>query len=226
MSQSIPADSQQLFTEAEKSALETIGTVIRFPPGSMLVREGEDTDFALYLMAGHVKVVKGAQNRIVALRGPGEIVGEIPAIIGGPRTASIFAIHEVTARHIPARDCIDFLRANASATFELLRHTERRLAQATVKSAESLLGAEQKLAKALVELTASGVGEEEAGSVALRFNQQELADIAGVSRESVVQVIRYFKAAEIVATGRHLTRLLDQAALRAIADGETTVART
>lgn len=226
MQNSTQSASRPLFTEAETTALESMGTVIRFPAGSMLVEEGEETDFVLHLLTGFVKVVKGSQGRIMGLRGPGEVVAEMASIIVGPRNASVHTVGDVTARHIPAESWVAFLHEHPRAMFAQLRAAELRLAEATIKSAESLLGSEQKLAKALVELAASGVGEAEAGAIALRFNQKELADIAGVSRESVVQVIRHFKSAGIVSTGRHVTRILDQASLKAVADGTATVART
>lgn len=211
-------------TDEESAQLESIGTVIRFPSGSLIVEEGETTNFALLVLTGHVKIVKGEHGRIVALRGPGEVVGGIAAVLDSPRTASIYAIGEVSARYLPAPDWLEFLHRHPRAMFAQLHSTARQLNDVADKVAETILGSEQKLAKALIRMLASGVGEAEPGSVALRFNQQELADIAGVSRESVVQVIRNLKAAGIVSTGRHLTRVIDQVELKSIADGTSTVA--
>lgn len=213
-----------VLTQAELTALESIGSLTWFSPNSLIMEENEVTDYVLLLLTGHIKVVKTDHNRTMTVRGPGEIVGEIATFLDRPRSASVYSIGRVSARHIPARDWLQFLREHPRAMFAQLRTLAQRLTETTAKTAETLLGSEQKLAKALMELLVSGVGEAEAGSVALRFNQRELADLAGISRESVVLVVRGFKKAGIVSTGRHLTRVLDQELLKAIADGTATVA--
>ncbi|MFD9304676.1 Crp/Fnr family transcriptional regulator [Streptomyces sp. NPDC060048] len=211
-----------LLTEEELSTLAEQGHAIRYPPGSILFGEGEETDFALLLRVGHVKVQVGRPPRTVAVRGPGEIIGEMAAVRRKPRSASIVAVEKVEALYIPAMSWLRFLYENPRAMHAQLVAADERLDEATQKSVESYLGVEQRLAKSLVELIEKGLGSSTSRGMELRFSQRDLASLVGVSRESVVQVIRGFKDAGIVDTGRNVSIVTEMARLREIADGKST----
>ncbi len=209
------------FTEGELSALEGVGDVTRFPAGSILMGEGELTDFALLIRKGHTKVVSGIPQRIIAIRGPGEIVGEMAAILKRPRSASIFSLDDVESLYLSAAKWLAFLNENSRAALAQVYATQKRIAEATEKVVQSLLGAEQKLAKSILELESKGLGHAAFDGIGLRFSQQDLASIAGVSLDSVKQVIRSFKARGIVATRRQMTIVRDLNTLQMIARGDS-----
>ena len=211
-----------LLTQEELSTLTDRGHAIRYPPGSVLFGEGEETDFALLLRAGHVKVQVGRPPRTVAVRGPGEIIGEMAAVRRKPRSASIVAVEKVEALYIPAIVWLRFLYEHPRAMHAQLVAADERLDEATQKSVESYLGVEQRLAKSLIELVEKGLGNNTSRGTELRFSQRDLASLVGASRESVVQVIRGFKETGIVDTGRNVTIVTQLARLRKIADGEST----
>lgn len=211
-----------LYTEDEWSTLEEVGSKIHYPAGSILVGEGEETDFALLIRTGHVKVVSGSPRRIVGIRRQGEMIGEMASIRMKPRSASVYALSDVQAIYLSAGSWLTFLAEHPRAVLAQLYATEERLAEATQKSVESLLGAERKLAKAIIELDARGLGVATGEGTLLRFSQQDLADIAGVSLDSVKQVVRAMKSAGTVGTGRQAVTVLDWAVIRNIASGETT----
>ncbi len=193
-------DPGPVLTDEELAALEGVGHVIHRPHGSLLLGEGEETDFVLLLRKGMVRIVKGGSGRVISLRGLGEIIGEQAAIRKKPRSASVYAEGDVEAL---------FLSAGAWRQF-LLDH----LAES------SSLAVEQKVAKALVDLVAKGVGERRDEGVVLRFSQLDLASLVGASRDAVVPVIRKLKADGVVATGRKMIIILDLGAIDAIARGE------
>jgi CRP-like cAMP-binding protein len=206
----------------EESDLETMGSDIRFPAGSILMGQNEHTDFALLIRKGYAKVVAAEPRRIVGIRGPGELVGEMAAIRRAPRSASMFAINDIVALHIPGNRWIEFLIGHPRAAVAQLRLSQERLAESTRKNVESLLGVEQKLAKAIVELWSKGLGNGPKESPVLRFSQQDLADIAGISLDSVKQIIRSLKARKVVTTSRQSTTIVDLDTLREISRGEST----
>lgn len=202
--------------------LESIGRVINRPAGHIFIIQGEETDFALLIRKGHVKVVVGKPPRIVAIRGPGEIVGEMAAIRQKPRSASIIALDEVEVLHLPAGDWLRFLYEHPRAMHAQLVAVDERLDQATRKIVESDLAIEQRLAKALVELVDSGVGRRGADGVVLRFSQQDLATLTGASLDSAKKIIRTLKEGRLIGTGRQTLVIRDVAALGEIADGNRT----
>jgi CRP/FNR family transcriptional regulator, cyclic AMP receptor protein len=76
MEDSPPGPGYPRQTDEEMAALEKIGYMIHRPAGNALMMEGEYGDFALLIKKGHVKVTVGQPPRIVAIRGPGDIVRE------------------------------------------------------------------------------------------------------------------------------------------------------
>ena len=220
MEDPLELDLEVPFKEDELIALERIGTVIRYPPDSLLMVEGEQEYFALLIREGNVKVVINKPRRIVGLRGPGEIVGEMAAIRRKPRSASIVALDYVVALHLPADRWLKFLSDHPRAALAQLYLAEERLAEVTRKTADSFLGAVQKLALAILELDSKDLGTKTEEGIALAFGQQDLADIAGVSLDSAKQAIRSFKARGIVRTGRQSTVVRDLEVLREIARGD------
>jgi CRP/FNR family cyclic AMP-dependent transcriptional regulator len=211
-----------LLTEEELLVLESIGRVISRPAGHIFVSEGEDTDFALLIRKGHVKVVIGKPPRIIAIRGHGEIVGEMAAIRQKPRSASIIALDEVEVLQLPAAEWLQFLYEHPRAMHAQLVVADERLIQANRKIVESDLAVEQRVAKALVELVDSGVGAHSEEGVVLRFSQQDLATLAGASLDSVKKIIRTLKDGKLIGTGRQTLAIHDVAALVEIADGNRT----
>lgn len=202
--------------------LEPLGRVINRSAGHLFFSEGEGTDFALLIRKGHVKVVMGKPPRIVAIRGHGEIVGEMAALRQKPRSASVIALDEVEVLHLPAVEWLRFLYEHPRAMHAQLVAADERLDQATRKIVESDLAIEQRLAKALVELADSGVGAPSKDGVVLRFSQQDLATLTGASLDSIKKIIRTLKDGKLIGTGRQTLLIHDVAALGEIADGNRT----
>jgi CRP-like cAMP-binding protein len=213
----------ELLTEEESTALEGVGHSIRYTSGSILFGEGEETDFTLLIRKGHVKVTSGTSEHIVAIRGPRETVGEMAAIDGEPRSASIFAMSEVEALYIPGRAWLDFLYEHPRVMHALLQAVGERLREATRKQAEhGYIGVEQRLAKGLVELQRK-IGEPVPDGVAIGpLSQVELAGLVGASREAISQVMKTFRLRDVVATGRQKVIIRDLETLKKIARGELT----
>ncbi|MFD0555844.1 CRP-like cAMP-binding protein [Stackebrandtia endophytica] len=228
MSQSTDSEPPPLFTPEEREIVKDLGSVIRFQPGSLIVKEGEDSDFVVLLHEGHVVIEKGQPNQItVGIRGPGELVGEMASLIKEPRTAGIRSIGEVEAQLIPASDWRAFLHQHPRALYAHAQQLAQKLKKSTQIGEDSLLTSEQKLIKILVKLADSGLGTEDKGGhmTFKNLSQKALAKMANISRESAVQVLRRLKADKIVDTGRQRLTILDLAALRGLADDVNTVAK-
>jgi CRP/FNR family transcriptional regulator, cyclic AMP receptor protein len=125
----------------------------------------------------------GKPPRIVAIRGHGEIAGEMAAIRHKPRSGSVIALDEVEATCPQRSGCGSSTSTRAMRT--QLVTMDERLDQAMLKIVESYLAIAQGVAKALVELVDSGVGTRGQDGVVLCFSQQDLATLTGTSLDSV-----------------------------------------
>jgi len=79
-----------------------------FPPGHVIVRQGDVAESAYIITEGTCEVVKvaGAENLVVRRLGPGEVFGETAVLTGEPRTASVIAVDTVTVK-VVTRDALE-----------------------------------------------------------------------------------------------------------------------
>ena len=226
MESELDQQSMPLVTDEELPELEGIGYAIHRPAGAPFFLEGEYGDFALLLRKGHVKATRGSPPRIIDVRPPGAIVGEMAVLRRKPRMASIIAWDDVEALYLPGARWKEFLYAHPRAFHALVIMTEDMADRQSKKNVESELAIEQQLALRLIELTDFGLGMP-AGDEALVFlgvSQQDLASLIGAKKiDSVKKVIRQLKASGIVDPGRQKITILQPTVLREIADGNRTV---
>ena len=73
---------------AEREELERVGSVRRYRRGDVLFHQGDDAGAVLVLLRGHVKAAMMNDGRevILAFPGPGELLGELSAVDGEPRS--------------------------------------------------------------------------------------------------------------------------------------------
>ncbi len=203
----------------EVAWLERAGVRRRFASGSALFQERQASDRVMLLIAGRVKIASvspDGRESVLAFRGPGEVLGELSAIDGQPRSASVIAVDPVEAVVIPAADFRAFLERTPRATLWLLTRVIARLREADRKRAE--FGASDtigRVAARLVEL-AERYGEPTEGGVRidLPITQEELASWVGSSREGVNKALHTLKGLSWVETERRCITVVDMEALR------------
>src|SRR5882724_5036372 len=76
------------------------GTPRRWAPGQILIRESDTTDHVVLIICGQVKISSAAptgRQVLLAIRGPGDLLGESSAIDGEVRSATATALTAVEA---------------------------------------------------------------------------------------------------------------------------------
>src|SRR3954452_19075201 len=113
----------------ERADLEALGTVRRYPRGEVLFHEGDDAGAVVVLLAGCVKAaqVRDGREVILAFPGPGELLGELSAIDGHPRSGTVRAIDDVEALVIAGSAFRAFLERRPRIALTLLRSVAARL---------------------------------------------------------------------------------------------------
>ena len=80
-------------------------TVATAPPGTVIVRAGDASDAAFFVMGGRVVAgipAEGEEFRSLSSMGPGDLFGEIAALTGSPRTANVVADESSDLLEVPA----------------------------------------------------------------------------------------------------------------------------
>lgn len=204
---------------AERADLLRRGVERRWPAGATLCHEGDDSTWVIVLLSGRVKACSDGERGgevVLAIRGSGALLGEISAIDGHPRSATVRALEPVTARILQAEEFTAFLQEHPKVSLQLMRLICERWRDSDRKRIEfGMLDTTSRVAQRLVEL-ADRYGEPEKNSVrvGVPFTQEELAGWVGASREAVSKALRSLRARGWIETGRRTVIIHDLAALR------------
>ena len=153
---------------------------------------------------------------LLALRGPGDLVGELSALDEEPRSASIEAIEPVQALAMTHERFRALLRERPDTALTLMRELSARLRDADAKRIQmATYTTVERVALCLLELC-ERFGHEEDGAIeiALPLSQEELASWAGASLESVGRALQQMRGLGWIETRRRAIRVLDPGALR------------
>ncbi|GAB0107425.1 Crp/Fnr family transcriptional regulator [Nocardia sp. JMUB6875] len=188
------------------------------------MREGELSDHVLVIEAGRVKVTSstaGGKQVMLAIRGPGDLLGEFSAIDGRARSATVTALSPVIATMVPGEVFRAMLADDGRAAFNLLRIVIGRLREADMQRLEfGAFTVSERIARLLLDY-AGRYGRTDAGRIviALPLSQTELAHAAGASREAVAKALKRLRAIGAIETSRRRIELLRPDLLTELADG-------
>ena len=205
------------------SAIRRDGHPRRFQRGQALFTEGDLAQRVFLIERGWVAVTcttAGGREIVLALRGPGDMLGELSALDGEPRLATAVAVSEVEAT-VVSGPTLSRALDDAQAARELIRVLASRLRDSDRKRLEfAALDTLGRVAWRLLELS-DGFGQEtnEGISVELPLSQEQLAGWCGASRESTVKALTSLRELGTITTGRRHIVIRDMEALRRHARG-------
>lgn len=103
-----------VLTVPERRAFAAVAHQLSFPRGARLIQEGDMPDHVFVILSGRTKicVYEYGAERILAERGPGQLVGEQAALELGVRSATVIALEPVEALVVPTEDFGAFLRTH------------------------------------------------------------------------------------------------------------------
>jgi CRP/FNR family cyclic AMP-dependent transcriptional regulator len=220
MTRLVPETFLAELEEAEREPLYQLGVKRSFPPGSMLMFQGEPDERVMLLLAGRVKVSRVDQDGrevLLSIRDPGDVLGEVAFIDGQPRIANVAALEAVEAIVAPANALRRHLETTPRAAVVLLEIVTRRLRETTVK--RSQFGASDtmgRLAARILEL-AQRYGEPTPDGIEVLspLSQEDLAAWTGSSRAGVADALHTMRELGWVRTDRRKVIVSDVEALRA-----------
>jgi CRP-like cAMP-binding protein len=131
-------------------------------------------------------------ERILAILGPGSVVGELSMIDGAPRSASVTALRDAKLSFVSRAAFEAFGRSSP----ELYRHLTTLLAHRlrdtnNALAATSFLSIKGRVARALLSLAEAFGSDVGQGRIVIRqkVSQGDLAAMAGIARENVSRVL-------------------------------------
>ena len=192
--------SVPIFSDLDEGDLQKIaklGVRKKYRRGSIILLEEETGSAMFVIILGKVKVVRAdddGREVILAILGESDFFGEMAILDGLARSASIVATTKAEVFMIHRGDFLNLLRVFPAIAISLLRELTTRLRKADTQiKSLSLKDAAGRVASVILQL-ADDIGRIRKGRVEIEELplQQDMANMAGTSRETVSRMVHMF----------------------------------
>ena len=204
--------------EPELRKIAKLGVRKKYKKGNIVVLEQEMGAALFVIVSGKVKIVRTDEDGrevILSIFGPGEFFGEMSLLDGLARSASVVSLTKSELFMIHRRDFLKLLHEHPQVAISLLGELTMRLrkADAQIKSL-SLKDAAGRVANVVLML-ADDIGVFRKGKVEIDELplQQDMANMAGTTGETVVRLFTQFGTGGGFAVQAKTTIINDAAGL-------------
>lgn len=178
-----------------------------FAADELLIREGDPADFVHVIVTGWVRVstvLPDGRELVYALRGPGDVLGDLAALHGWERTASVRSLEPTAVAQLTAAQFQSCLRNRPEIGIALIKTLAVRLREAELARVGTVsLDISHRLARHLAGLMAErGQPSPDGIVIATPFTQEEIANQLGASRRAVARAMAMLRARGVLTTGR------------------------
>lgn len=206
--------------EGELSQLSALIAAKTFPRDNLIVLAEDEGDTLFIIVRGQVKVSiisEDGREVILAILGAGEFFGEMSLLDGKPRSATVIAIEDTELLTLRRQDFLRLLERVPELAVKVLAALTSRLRKADRKiESLALMDVSGRIASALLQVSEEmGVRTPRGIVIRNRPTHQELANMAGTTRETVSRVLKRLEHQGYVATSGKELVVLREPELRA-----------
>ena len=206
-------------------ARSLVGNSVRrtFAAGRTILREGARDSHVFLLISGFVKVTTAAEGieTLLGIRLPGEVVGEIGALTGEPRNATVTACGPLAVGQVSRGEFEAFLRQRPDAGALIAAAVARQLRWANRRRTDfAAFPAHLRLARLLAEMAEVCGRERPDGRVELLvpLSQTDLAAMIAIAPATMQKAVHELRDQGLIATGYRRLVITDPARLRLTAE--------
>jgi CRP-like cAMP-binding protein len=209
------------FRPDELNRLVSFLRVAHYPARRVLFRKGDPGTNMMVVLEGRVQICTHSEEGrefVVNIINPGEVFGEIALLDGSDRTADAVTMDRCELMILERRDFVPFLRDHPDACMRLLEVLCQKLRWTTgVLEAALFLEGASRLARVMVHLASLyGQPVDHGVEIRIRLSQQQLANMVGMSRESINKQLGQWRDDGIVAIDDGRITITDLDALQEI----------
>lgn len=190
----------------------------RHAAGHTLFMQGDPGDRVFGVTSGKLEIslISADGRKLVAnIETRNGLVGEIAALDGGPRSASVTCLSDCVVVSLTRAQLLDRLARDPEIARSIIVHLCARVRWMSDEVGDqALLALDQRLAKRILFLSAL-IGDPIGWIV---VSQQEIAEFLGATRETVNKSLSDWRAAGLVEVGRGRLRIVDARGLRRVAE--------
>ncbi|MBL1211713.1 MAG: Crp/Fnr family transcriptional regulator [Ignavibacteriae bacterium] len=206
-----------IFSELEEETIEKIAQVgVRKSYGkeNVILMEEEAGSALFVIISGKVKISRTSSDGrevILSILSESDFFGEMAILDGLTRSATVISIEESELYIIQRNQFLELLKSHPEISISLLQELTQRLRTADMKiKALTLKDAEGKVATVILQI-ADDYGKIKQGLVEIEKLplQQDLANMAGTSRETISRTLHSFAKKDLVEIEGTKLRILD-----------------
>jgi CRP-like cAMP-binding protein len=192
---SSPTNLFSVFPENLAAKLFANSRAVKLGADEVLFVAGDPADGCYRVDQGLLKIsmiAPSGAERILAIVGPGGIVGELSTIDGLPRSASVAAVRESELTFVSRAAFQAFAEDHPQVYKNLVALLAARLRDTDgVVAAGSFLPLKGRVARALLDLAEAFGQDVGQGRILIRqkVSQSDLAAMAGIARENVSRIL-------------------------------------
>jgi len=202
--------------------LLTCATTRKVRRGTTLFTKGDAGTQLIAVLSGRVKIMVSSpdgREAVLNVVHEGEIFGEIALFDGRPRTAGAIAISDCELLSIDRRHFLPLVREQPDIAIRLIEILCVRLRRSSEQFEDIMfLNLRARVAKLLLRLAEDVKGPPPRKVL---VTQQEMSQMAGMSRESINKQLRAWAQAKWVRLQRGGVLVLRPEALAAIVEGKS-----
>jgi CRP/FNR family transcriptional regulator, cyclic AMP receptor protein len=210
--------------EKERKVLLTLGRGVNYKARTEVIRQSDPSTHVLLILKGRLMVTAVAARgymALLALRRPGDIVGESAALSGNPRSATVTTLERAECVLVSRESFLEYLAEHPAAHTQLSGLLVDRVGAGDRRALEfASLTVKERLAVLLLDLARSHSRRTDSGLLlTVPLSQQELAGSVGASREAIARLLTELRRSGVVVTARRKIWVLRPEVLLRIAAG-------
>jgi len=201
-------DEDELGHIADKMVLK------HFENGNYIFLEDSEGEQCFFVLEGSVKVTrlsKDGREVILAMLNEGDFFGEMSLLDGESRSANVIALEKTKVLTLDRNDFIEVVNDYPQIAVQLLKELARRLRKSDRQIASlSLSDAEKRIALCIIRF-ADEQGLIQNGKVSIPKTpiQQDIANMAGTSRETVSRALGLLEKEDLIERNGRELMILD-----------------
>jgi CRP/FNR family transcriptional regulator, cyclic AMP receptor protein len=215
-----PGSFLERITAEERDELLALGVTRHLTTGRKLLVEGKPDTHVEVIRKGYVKVTSSTDgvSRLLVIRGPGDLVGELAAVTGNPRLATVTTSGAVVSTIIRQQDFLRFIGRHPNVANQVTAMVGEQLRWANSRRSDyAAYPVHIRLARVLAAIAAR-CGEPTADGILIgvSLNQTELATLVGAAEDTVQKALRALRERGLIRTGYRRITVLDPHGLLAL----------
>lgn len=181
------------------AALQKAARRKSFSENQMIFSEGDPSDFLPIVVKGKVKMVRfpeAGKEVIIGIFESGEMFAVPPVFDGGNYPSTALAMEETELLLLYRKDFLRLLRESSEFSFAVIGWMCEMLREktATIKNLATA-SPEQRVGNVLLRLAKK---EDAPDQVKISLRRQDIAEMAGLTTETTIRVIRKLAAKDLV----------------------------